>query len=44
MTATDRFTRPIAFQDAPEEALPPELREENPLGIRRRVDGGFESV
>ena len=42
MTATDRFTRPIAFQDAPAEALPPELREENPLGIRRRVDGGFE--
>jgi acyl-CoA reductase-like NAD-dependent aldehyde dehydrogenase len=44
MTATDRFTRPIAFQDAPPEALPPELREDNPLGIRRRVDGGFESV
>jgi NADP-dependent aldehyde dehydrogenase len=44
MTATDRFTRPIAFQDAPEGVLPPELREENPLGIRRRVDGGFESV
>ena len=42
MTATDRFTRPIAFQDAPAEALPPELREENPLGIRRRIDGGFE--
>jgi NADP-dependent aldehyde dehydrogenase len=38
MTATDRFTRPIAFQDAPADALPPELREENPLGIRRRVD------
>jgi NADP-dependent aldehyde dehydrogenase len=42
MTATDRFTRPVAFQDAPPEALPPELREENPLGIRRRIDGGFE--
>jgi NADP-dependent aldehyde dehydrogenase len=39
MTATDRFTRPIAFQDAPADVLPPELREENPLGIRRRVDG-----
>jgi NADP-dependent aldehyde dehydrogenase len=38
MTATDRFTRPIAFQDAPADALPPELQEENPLGIRRRVD------
>jgi acyl-CoA reductase-like NAD-dependent aldehyde dehydrogenase len=39
MTAVHRFTRPIAFQDAPPEALPPELHEENPLGIRRRVDG-----
>jgi acyl-CoA reductase-like NAD-dependent aldehyde dehydrogenase len=39
MTAVHRFTRPIAFQDAPPGALPPELREDNPLGIRRRVDG-----
>ena len=39
MTAVRRFTRPVAFQDAPPDALPPELREENPLGIRRRVDG-----
>jgi acyl-CoA reductase-like NAD-dependent aldehyde dehydrogenase len=39
MTAVHRFTRPIAFQDAPPDALPPELREDNPLGIRRRVDG-----
>ena len=38
MTATDRFTRPVAYQDAPPDALPPELREENPLGIHRRVD------
>jgi len=43
MTAVHRFTRPLAFQDAPEDALPPELRSHNPLGIRRRVDGGFES-
>ena len=39
MTAVHRFTRPIAFQDAPEAVLPPELRADNPLGIRRRVDG-----
>ena len=39
MTAVRRFTRPIAFQNAPADALPPELREDNPLGIRRRVDG-----
>jgi acyl-CoA reductase-like NAD-dependent aldehyde dehydrogenase len=38
LTAVHRFTRPIAYQDAPPDALPPELREENPLGIRRRVD------
>jgi NADP-dependent aldehyde dehydrogenase len=44
MTAVHRFTRPVAFQSAPAAALPPELREENPLGIRRRVDGGFEPV
>jgi acyl-CoA reductase-like NAD-dependent aldehyde dehydrogenase len=43
MTAVHRFTRPLAFQDAPEDVLPPELRDGNPLGIRRRVDGGFES-
>ena len=42
MTAVHRFTRPIAFQDAPDDVLPPELREENPLNINRRVDGGFE--
>ena len=39
MTAVRRFTRPIAFQNAPPEVLPPELQEDNPLGIRRRVDG-----
>ena len=39
MTAARRFARPLAFQDAPAAALPPELRDENPLGIRRRVDG-----
>lgn len=38
-TAVRRFLRPIAYQDAPEAALPPELREANPLGIPRRVDG-----
>ncbi|HEV2423799.1 MAG TPA: aldehyde dehydrogenase (NADP(+)) [Terriglobia bacterium] len=34
-----RFTRPVAYQDFPESALPPELRDINPLGIRRQVDG-----
>ncbi|TXK19022.1 aldehyde dehydrogenase (NADP(+)) [Homoserinibacter sp. GY 40078] len=39
MTSIRRFLRPVAYQDAPERALPPELRDDNPLGIPRRVDG-----
>jgi NADP-dependent aldehyde dehydrogenase len=38
-TAIRRFLRPIAYQDAPEALLPAALRESNPLGIPRRVDG-----
>lgn len=38
-TAVRRFLRPVAFQNAPERVLPDALREENPLGIPRRVDG-----
>jgi 2,5-dioxopentanoate dehydrogenase len=34
-----RFARQVCFQDFPNNALPAELREENPLGIRRMVDG-----
>ncbi|WP_448003562.1 aldehyde dehydrogenase (NADP(+)) [Agromyces bauzanensis] len=39
VTAMRRFLRPVAFQDAPNAALPPELRDENVLGIPRRIDG-----
>ncbi|WP_425862875.1 aldehyde dehydrogenase (NADP(+)) [Arthrobacter sp. TWP1-1] len=38
-TAVRRFQRPIAYQDAPAAVLPAALREDNPLGIPRRVDG-----
>ena len=38
-TAVRRFQRPVAYQDAPEALLPDALRESNPLGIPRRVDG-----
>ncbi|HEX8102292.1 MAG TPA: aldehyde dehydrogenase (NADP(+)) [Solirubrobacteraceae bacterium] len=38
-TAIARFLRPVAFQNAPAAVLPPELRDENPRGIWRRVDG-----
>ena len=37
--AVYRFTRPIAYQNFPDAALPPELQEANPLGIKRVVDG-----
>jgi NADP-dependent aldehyde dehydrogenase len=39
MTAIERFLRPVAWQNAPAAALPPALRDENPLGIWRRVNG-----
>jgi NADP-dependent aldehyde dehydrogenase len=38
-TAIRRFLRPVAYQDVPDELLPAELRDENPLGLPRRVDG-----
>lgn len=39
VTALRRFLRPVTYQDAPESVLPLSLREGNPLGIPRRVDG-----
>ncbi|WP_159623014.1 aldehyde dehydrogenase (NADP(+)) [Ruania rhizosphaerae] len=38
-TAVRRFQRPVAYQGAPAELLPPALQEDNPLNIPRRVDG-----
>ncbi|MDP9846363.1 NADP-dependent aldehyde dehydrogenase [Streptosporangium lutulentum] len=37
--AIGRWLVPTAYQDWPAELLPVELRDENPLGIPRRVDG-----
>ncbi len=34
-----RFVRPLCFQDFPQEALPEELRDANPRGLLRLVDG-----
>jgi len=34
-----RFVRPVCYQDAPQSALPDELKDENPLQIWRMVDG-----
>ena len=36
-----RFARPVCYQDAPQAALPEELKDPNPLGILRMVDGAF---
>jgi 2,5-dioxopentanoate dehydrogenase len=36
-----RFVRPVCYQDFPQAALPEELKNENPLGIWRLVDGEF---
>ena len=34
-----RFCRPVCYQGFPDAALPEELRDENPLGIWRMLDG-----
>lgn len=34
-----RWVRPVAFQDVPDSALPPAVREADPWGVPRRVDG-----
>jgi NADP-dependent aldehyde dehydrogenase len=36
-----RFARPVCFQDFPQAALPEELKDENPLGILRLINGTF---
>ena len=42
MHAVDRFLRPVAYQDMPEQLLPVWLRDENPWRVPRRVDGHLE--
>ena len=37
--ALERFVRPVCYQDVPDALLPPALRNANPLGIDRLVDG-----
>jgi NADP-dependent aldehyde dehydrogenase len=36
-----RFARPVCYQDFPQAALPDELKDENPLGIWRLLNGQF---
>jgi len=44
MAAIDRFVRPISYQNAPQDVLPPQLRDDNPWGVPQRVDGIRRSV
>ncbi|MEW2496378.1 aldehyde dehydrogenase (NADP(+)) [Streptomyces nodosus] len=41
-TAIERWLRPVSYQNAPEALLPPELRDDNPLGLPRRFNGRLE--
>jgi NADP-dependent aldehyde dehydrogenase len=42
--AIDRFLRPVTYQDAPDEVLPPALQEDNPWHLPRRVDGVLQPL
>ncbi len=37
--AIERFQRPVAYQDVPAAVLPQALRDDNPWGLTRRIDG-----
>jgi len=40
--AIARFLRPVCYQDLPDALLPEALRDGNPLGLRRRLDGRLQ--
>jgi NADP-dependent aldehyde dehydrogenase len=42
--AIDRFLRPVTYQDAPDDVLPPALQEDNPWRLPRRMDGVLKQV
>ncbi|OKS86377.1 aldehyde dehydrogenase (NADP(+)) [Mucilaginibacter polytrichastri] len=41
--AIDRFTRPVCYQDMPQALLPDELKNTNPLGIWRLINGSLSN-
>jgi NADP-dependent aldehyde dehydrogenase len=43
VTSVRRFQRPVAWQNLPDDLLPEELRDANPLGLTRRVNGLIHS-
>ncbi|WP_394171591.1 aldehyde dehydrogenase (NADP(+)) [Saccharospirillum alexandrii] len=40
--AIDRFIRPVCYQNSPQDLLPPALRNDNPWGLRRLVNGEWQ--
>ncbi|GAA1159705.1 aldehyde dehydrogenase family protein [Nocardioides aquiterrae] len=42
--ALDRFVRPVAYQSARDEWLPPVARSDNPWSVPRRVDGVLQTA
>ena len=40
--AIERFQRPVAYQDVPAGLLPEAVRDDNPWGLTRRIDGTLE--
>ena len=42
--AITRWARYVNYQNAPQDLLPPELRDDNPLGIARSIDGSAPTV
>ncbi|WP_210439057.1 aldehyde dehydrogenase (NADP(+)) [Nocardioides xinjiangensis] len=40
--AIERFQRPVAYQDVPPALLPAAVSDDNPWGLRRRIDGELE--
>lgn len=40
--AIERFQRPVAYQDVPDALLPEPVRDANPWGLARRVDGELQ--
>ncbi|WP_159945075.1 MULTISPECIES: aldehyde dehydrogenase (NADP(+)) [unclassified Nocardiopsis] len=43
-TALRRWLRPVTYQSVPQSLLPRELRDDNPLGVPRRVNGEAPSA
>jgi NADP-dependent aldehyde dehydrogenase len=40
--AIELFQRPVAYQDVPAGLLPEAVRDDNPWGLRRRIDGTLQ--